>query len=480
MTNSLRKITLALVAALSITATGCKKEDAVSTFSLDAQSLDFEWGQTKKLGYTYQYLRNFTVTDTPKGWTCTHSGGAYVITAPAAASSDVHQAGSITFEATRPDGTTVSRTMTVSVRIASEITSVANCVMVSIPGKRYKFNARRRGNETAETLTSGATAARMWSTSTTAIVNVSLEDGYIYFATGTAIDIEEANSVVALHDGDGNVIWSWHIWSTAFDPAAAPDVVDGMKVMNRNLGAFASSSASAGEAVRSFGLYYQWGRKDPFVGPREWNSTVPVSIFSGSTPKPHSYVASNEERGTIAWATANPGTFITGSEANRFDWLHSGEGADRWSATSKTVYDPCPAGWRVAPASIWKEFTTTGAAAADPAQFSVEGEYGYGWTFVVGEARMFYPAAGRHSFSPSLTSSLTNFTNVVNDRDGVGYPVGFYWSADYPATSAGGAAAPASGRSLVFRRDWVSPAAAVSQTADHAAAGGFPLRCVAE
>jgi len=309
-------------------------------------------------------------------------------------------------------------------------------------------------------------------------VNVSLENGYVYFGLASATALEEANCVIAVMDKDDNVLWSWHIWATTFDPAADPDVVGGLKVMNRNLGAFASSGATAGDAVRSFGLYYQWGRKDPFVGPREWNSTTPVNIYYGSSVRPHAYAKSDKDNGTIDFATANPNTFIAGSESNNFDWLYTGGEPQRWSASKKTVYDPCPKGWRVAPAAIWKGFTSTGATATDAAEFSVDGGYDYGWTFTSGERRMFYPAAGRRSFSPTLANNYDNFTNVVNDGEGTGYPVGFYWSADYPVSTNTTVLPNCS--ALVFRRDYINPAYKVAATPDYAAAGAFPLRCVAE
>ena len=39
-------------------------------------------------------------------------------------------------------------------------------------------------------------------------------------------------------------------------------------MMDRNLGALVAATAGAEAPVESFGLTYQWGRKDPFPGPK--------------------------------------------------------------------------------------------------------------------------------------------------------------------------------------------------------------------
>ena len=70
-------------------------------------------------------------------------------------------------------------------------------------------------------------------------------------------------------------------------------------------------------------------------------------------------VLSDAETGTIEYATSNPTTFIKGN-ANNKDW-HFAEDAtirsDRWynasASVTKTIYDPCPAGWHVPHMLTW-------------------------------------------------------------------------------------------------------------------------------
>lgn len=477
MTNSYTKAIIIAVSALSLILSGCKKkdDDKSYTFTPNTYSLDFEWGQTKEVGFTVKNIQNYAVPVAPEGWTCTRSGNTYTITAPAQGDTAT---GTVEISATSKSGVTVKRNITVSVRIAEEITVAANSVIISEPNKRFKFKALSRGNETAETLGAATAATRLWTTATNVVVNVSLEGDYLYFATGNSSELIEGNAVLAVTDKDEKILWSWHIWVTDYDPAEDPDIMGDIKVMSRNLGALANSNASSEDAKRSYGLYYQWGRKDPFIGPVTWDSTTSQTIYGNSGGAvTHSFKASAADTGTVEYAIANPSTFIAGRDET-FDWLYAARNNKLWSATSKTLYDPCPEGWRVAPPTIWASLTTTGAASVDSEEFNVVGDYEYGWTFANGDETIFYPAAGRRSFSSSLATVAGNFTNVVNNGEGVGYPVGFYWSALAPASDAISTVASSGASSLAFANDYVNPSG--SELSETARAGGFPLRCIAE
>ena len=111
--------------------------------------------------------------------------------------------------------------------------------------------------------------------------------------------------------------------------------------MDRNLGA---TSATPGEAGAS-GLLYQWGRKDPFLG----SSSISSNVEAKSTISWPSPVSSSSSRGTIGYAVEHPTTFITYYNNSNYDWYYTGSSSTdntRWQS-EKTIYDPCPAGWRV-------------------------------------------------------------------------------------------------------------------------------------
>ena len=80
-----------------------------------------------------------------------------------------------------------------------------------------------------------------------------------------------------------------------------------------------------------------------------------------------SAVSSDSNNGTIEYVTANPTTFITSRDGGNSDWYYTGSYTTdntRWTESSspKSIYDPCPAGWRVPDGSengVWSRATGT-------------------------------------------------------------------------------------------------------------------------
>lgn len=236
----------------------------------------------------------------------------------------------------------------------------ANCYIISKAGD-YKFMAVK-GNGTEPVGADSATdpvgtpakAVVLWEsfgTSTAPQVgelikeDVEYRDGYVFFST--ADTYKEGNAVIAVTDADGKILWSWHIWLTD-EPQAQVYKNETCTMMDRNLG---STSAAIGDAG-AIGLLYQWGRKDPFLGSSAIECNK-MKIAESTITWPDA-VQTSETTGTIAYATSNPTTFLS-SDAFYPDWLYSPD-ATLWttSETAKSVYDPCPAGWRVPDIGIWK------------------------------------------------------------------------------------------------------------------------------
>ncbi len=262
----------------------------------------------------------------------------------------VYQGGSYTY-GTHVEFTTLKHPYELSydlnVSSATDLSSSssANCYIVSEAGL-YKFKTVK-GNST-ESVGSVASASILWETFGTSeipdycelIKAFSYKDGHIAFQT--ADTFKEGNAVIAAKDADGNILWSWHIWLTD-QPQGQVYYNDAGTMMDRNLGATSATPGDAG----ALGLLYQWGRKDPFLG----SSSISSSTVAKSTITWPSAVKSNSSNGTIAYATANPTTFITYNNSNH-DWYYTGsESTDntRWTTSDKekSIYDPCPAGWRV-------------------------------------------------------------------------------------------------------------------------------------
>ncbi|MBE6238408.1 MAG: hypothetical protein E7116_09750 [Bacteroidales bacterium] len=178
--------------------------------------------------------------------------------------------------------------------------------------------------------------------------DVEYRDGYVYFST--ADTYQEGNAVIAVKDGKGTadteddvILWSWHIWLTD-KPAEHVYNNSAGTMMDRNLGA---TSAAKGD-VGALGLLYQWGRKDPFLGSSSTSSnTEALSTLTWPSPVMRPTLAHD-----ATYHVANPTTFITSNSTYNFDWyISTGTNYynDRWpdSGSPKSMYDPCPAGWRV-------------------------------------------------------------------------------------------------------------------------------------
>lgn len=159
----------------------------------------------------------------------------------------------------------------------------------------------------------------------------------------TADEFKAGNALVAAKDIDDNILWSWHIWFTDFDPeATAQTYPSGAVLMDRNLGALNNSTD-----VPSYGLLYQWGRKDPFVGSGDGTNT-----FASTYPADAiSFVNTSDNRNNLSYATAHPNHNIMGST-----WNYTNTGTTWWGA-EKTIYDPCPPGWQIPPLSVWDNYS---------------------------------------------------------------------------------------------------------------------------
>lgn len=238
----------------------------------------------------------------------------------------------------------------------------ANCYIVTKPGG-YCFNARYKGNGT-ESIGDAKSATVIWETYGTKkrinecdlVARVFYEDnGYVKFITNKKFD--NGNALIAVKNDDGDILWSWHIWFCKdFDPVATAQTYDlgTGTYMDRNLGA---TSAKPG-SVEALGLLYQWGRKDPFLNDRAVDGTWKTALSTLSFwPK---FEISDEEKGTVEYTIKHPTSFI-GVEPGYdiYDWYIQSDPnvtMNRWSHT-KSIYDPCPAGWRVPDSSGWNKIS---------------------------------------------------------------------------------------------------------------------------
>ena len=288
----------------------------------------------------------------------------------------------------------------------------ANSYIVSQKGV-YKFSTVK-GNS-SESVGDVASAEVLWESFGTDVTpnvgdlvkNAVYSDGYITFQT--ADTFKEGNAVIAAKDASGNILWSWHIWLTD-EPQGQVYYNNAGTMMDRNLGA---TSATPGD-VGALGLLYQWGRKDPFLG----SSSIHFDSMAEakSTITWPSVVESNSTNGTIEYASANPTTFITRNLDNN-DWYYTGNPQTdntRWTESdkAKSIYDPCPQGWRVPDGGnigIWSTALGSSSSLYDDSLCSSTNE-GLNFSVKFGSAStIWYPASGYRLYHNGDLHGVGNF-----------------------------------------------------------------------
>ena len=330
-------------------------------------------------------------------------------------------------------------------------TQTANCYVVKTTdaNKWYRFKATIRGNgaETPAHISyTGAVipandriaptnAALVWETReggaspTLDYVGYS-KNGYIVFKLGKAT---EGNAVVAAKNGT-TTLWSWHIWTTAafdrngikvetYETRPRNGLVEyaditkrEFKMMDRNLGAASGKATKvAEEAIKTYGVYFQFGRKDPFPAAGVMVRTsdadiVPVYDANGNKILENSYQLKSGKitkgfdqaavKLQLAYAVENPLMFVLRDDDDKAiayggdgtnpscNWIFAAhpakngvEGSVPWKASNKlwgsglqdeknslilgmivdvkkTIYDPCPYGYHMPPQDVWTNFTT--------------------------------------------------------------------------------------------------------------------------
>ncbi|WP_455060332.1 hypothetical protein [Prevotella pallens] len=274
-------------------------------------------------------------------------------------------------------------------------------------------------------------------------------------------DIQSGNAVVAVKKGS-TIVWSWHLWF------APKDALDKIPVTNHQGVVYnftkealgwkptqwsGSTSASTvkvkveqtvanngtkqaavinitqkpGSVKQGATTFYQFGRKDAFPG-------VDASKLAANSH----FTEDAGDNMSIMNGIQHPGSFYSwgGSGGIGSSWRNNYGYYNLWSADNttigyndnsviKTVYDPCPVGFKMPASNAFTGFTTTGQYAYMQSQFNVDGaidrqtyqnNYGFNfWTNNSKTATINFPASGCRHYS---------FGNRID----IGTR-GYYWSA---------------------------------------------------
>ena len=298
----------------------------------------------------------------------------------------------------------------------------ANCYIVTKAGE-YKFNAVK-GNST-ESVGAVNKAEILWETwnndqevtPNSVIASVAAGNGIISFATPSTL--KPGNALIAAKDENGEILWSWHIWipetpvqnlvSSAFLDTKAVQTV----ALDRNLGALVAANSTDGASVYAFGLYYQWGRKDPFPGAKRVDSGSPA-LVAGVAPTVGTTLLSDAD------AIKNP--TVIGFQADKSEWLTPSD-MTRWKDAEKTVNDPCPVGYRVPARNKNMPFMGSNLETASGWVYSADNHF-----FALGSPEAVFPLAGfrkysKSGFEISQTGKGTVIWTAYSSTEGQAYTV---------------------------------------------------------
>lgn len=453
MIKSLKNIIALLLVAVALVSVSCEsKEICDIKFPVGAAFVG-DWGESTTLQFTYRNAETITVTSVSGGWKATvdKTTRTLTITAPESESAkDAKKVGSISVAAVAKGGD--SEGAVIYAYIVDDVVDMSangaqsNCYIVPQPNVKYRFNACVKGNSTESIPT--AKIGIVWTDSNSNLKYLHLDnEGYVSFFVDYDTDAEgktlttspKGNAVIAAYDSAGTILWSWHLWLTGGDdPRNGFSLSNGVEMMNHNLGAWSNPDGSVNtvDIWEGYGLYYQWGRKDPFTRPEYYDCAKDIdeTLYDGSGD----YVSikmkkSDAKTGTIDYAVKHPMTFLTSTEENQGNWLYENYRTDLWSESGpKSLYDPCPYGWRVPSKRV---FDVLDIAAAEDNLPLEEAEKLYGWalTDTGNGEKHFFPASGYRSY---LTGKISN----VNYRDEYPYTpkpwVGYYWTAGVGTTAA--------------------------------------------
>lgn len=228
------------------------------------------------------------------------------------------------------------------------------------------------------------------------------------------------NAMVAAKVG-GDIVWSWHIWVEE-EPSSISTITmpSGAKLMDRNLGATTRTISEIG----AVGVQFQFGRKDPFTASASFGNPSEVLLYDLTGQNPE--IDKVDGPKNLAYAVANPHSYIKSAwvdwcDENITTWWQSEDG-------SKTVYDPCPAGWRVPAIEDYSDL------ADEHFNKDVEG----GHLFIYDDQSNFFAFTGYREVQGDMDATANYGTfwvnSVIPDDAGIG-------SALSPSFGVGGTAA---------------------------------------
>ena len=285
-------------------------------------------------------------------------------------------------------------------------------------------------------------------------------DGYLDFEVKQS-DIKSGNAVVAVTKG-GTVVWSWHLWFapksaltpipvtnyqgktynfttetlgwkpkgevTTYNAPRTVKVKVEQTIANGGAKLFTVINITQNNGGKKEGIstLYQFGRKDALPGTNTFYPTTGYSFDNTTGGRSLGYAIQHPENMFIY---AQTGTYY-------YDWCNATY-YNLWSADNtttgfndnavvKTVYDPCPVGFKMPASNAFTGFTSDGQNQSTAANINAK---------ETNESSVKFSAAYGHNFYTNGSKNATIFFPASGFRsygDGSLYDVGYYgcyWSA---------------------------------------------------
>ena len=408
-------VSMLAIAALCFVACGDDDDEDSSVLSFDVPALYLPGpGAEATVSFTAVGMDRLTITDKPVGWEDVElnaTNHTVKIKVPQNLKIETMEedktpvepvaSGTIILQGTSYLGKIKSANIFVGVVASKDMSDKpANSYIVNDRNTHYTF-ATVKGDGTK---INPKKVAPIWQTDTKLLQYICLDGDKVSFYTNVDGDqLKEGNALLGAYDEEDNLIWSWHIWVTNYNPES--DVLayqNGYEMMGRNLGALNNANTTPAERLASYGLYYQWGRKDPFIGPNAYqaNGGHEGAIYGENTNRVYTKLEETTvENGTRAFADAHPLTFLVGTKESSYDWLWTKD--DQAWGERKGVNDPCPYGWKVAPRAAFDGLEIENAPKAE--DYDV-----FGLNLTDGTLTSLYMAGGRRVYNSG------RFMNVYN------------------------------------------------------------------
>jgi hypothetical protein len=142
-----------------------------------------------------------------------------------------------------------------------------------------------------------------------------------------------------------------------------------------------------------YNWFYQWGRPTPTLPPKDYDSTSDATNY-GEKKVTYSQGAAS----TYGVGIQNPQMYYRNNSSYPYNWFGSSSYYNLWDASCtsegnsdnnvvKTVYDPCPVGFKMPNGNTFTYFSTT----------NVVGSFNNGWKFKRNSSDttgVFFPASG--------------------------------------------------------------------------------------